>query len=99
MDGFRFRPPPTWSLVVFLLPLVPLRVGAAEQHPVRPSATETAAKLDAALVRGLAADVRLPVEVDDETFLRRVCLDLTGKLPEPEALRRFAADNSTDKRT
>jgi hypothetical protein len=71
------------------------RAGAAEPCP---STTETAAKLDAALVRGLPADVRLPAVVDDESFLRRIYLDLTGKLPGPDALRRFAADNATDKR-
>jgi hypothetical protein len=73
-----------------------LRAGAAEP---RPSAPETAAKLDAALIRGLAEDVRLPAVVDDESFLRRVYLDLTGKLPEPDALRRFTAETSTDKRS
>ena len=36
--------------------------------------------------------------VDDATFLRRVTIDLTGKLPDPEAIRRFTADTATDKR-
>jgi hypothetical protein len=54
--------------------------------------------VDAALARDLAPDVRLPGVVDDETFLRRLALDLTGKLPDPEALRRFAADAAPDKR-
>ncbi len=35
---------------------------------------------------------------DDATFLRRVCLDLTGQLPEPDALCRFVADAAADKR-
>ena len=34
----------------------------------------------------------------DEEFLRRVCLDLTGTLPPPEAQRRFLADRDPDKR-
>src|SRR5262249_45242230 len=71
---------------------------AAEQRPARPSAAETAAKVDAALARGLGPDARLPDVADDATFLRRVSLDLAGKLPDPDALRRFAADPAADKR-
>lgn len=36
---------------------------------------------------------------DDETFLRRLYLDLTGDLPDVAAYREFIADNSPDKRT
>lgn len=35
---------------------------------------------------------------DDATFLRRVYLDIVGKLPTPEEVRRFVADPSTGKR-
>lgn len=38
---------------------------------------------------GLASDVE---------FLRRVHLDLTGRIPEPEVIRRFIADNDPQKR-
>lgn len=42
----------------------------------------------------------LPSELsDDETFFRRVHLDLTGDLPGVEAYREFMADPSPDKRT
>jgi hypothetical protein len=34
----------------------------------------------------------------DQEFLRRVRLDLTGRLPSPEEIREFAADGSADKR-
>ena len=34
----------------------------------------------------------------DSEFLRRVCLDLTGRLPPPERVREFLADASLDKR-
>lgn len=35
---------------------------------------------------------------DDATFLRRVTLDLVGRLPEPAEIRRFVKDQSPDKR-
>lgn len=34
----------------------------------------------------------------DEEFLRRVTLDLSGRLPSPETVRKFVADTSPDKR-
>src|SRR2546426_6302748 len=83
---------PVRAFVSFLIVAAPL--AAAD----RPSEADTAAKVDAALARGLPAHVRLPDLADDPTFLRRVSLDLTGKLPEPEALRRFAADPAKNKR-
>src|SRR5262245_13764027 len=70
----------------------------AEDSKTRQSALESAAKVDAALVRALPSETRLPAVIDDEKFLRRLTLDLTGKLPDPEALRQFIADKSADKR-
>jgi hypothetical protein len=35
---------------------------------------------------------------DDAEFLRRIYLDLTGRLPEPETARKFLANNDPDKR-
>jgi hypothetical protein len=87
-----------WSAVALLLLLAPPRGHAADRPPARPSEAETAAKVDAALTRGLAPDARLPAAADDETFLRRASLDLTGKPPDPDALRRFVADTAADKR-
>lgn len=40
-----------------------------------------------------------PADVtDDVTFLRRVCLDVTGELPAPTEIRAFLADKDPDKR-
>lgn len=40
-----------------------------------------------------------PAELcDDATFLRRVCLDVTGALPTPEEVRTFLADKNVAKR-
>src|SRR5260370_36428278 len=94
MDLIRRCRATHWLFFAFAYLLVRLGLSSAGQ----PSAAEPAAKVDAALLRGLVADVRLDGAVDDETFLRRVSLDLTGKLPEPDAIRRFLAETAADKR-
>lgn len=64
----------------------------------RPAPADVATKVDALLVRGLSPNTKLPALVDDQTFLRRVSLDLTGKLPDADALARFVADPASNKR-
>jgi hypothetical protein len=59
------------------------------------SPSETAARVDALFEREAPP---LPPVVDDATFLRRVSLDLTGRLPEREAMQRFVSEKSGDKR-
>ncbi len=64
---------------------------------------QTAAKIDSLLAKEMAdsaADTGRQSEpiVDDETFLRRVSLDLVGQLPSPEQVTAFALDPSTSKR-
>ena len=39
-----------------------------------------------------------PTQIDDERFLRRVSLDLIGRLPTPEEVTAFALDPAADKR-
>jgi Protein of unknown function (DUF1549)/Protein of unknown function (DUF1553) len=85
---------PLW--VVALFGLVPATSLLAADP--RPSEADVAAKVDAALTRGVASQMRPPSVADDATFLRRLTLDLTGKLPDPDALRHFAADPGPDKR-
>ncbi len=48
----------------------------------------------------LLSTLRLPVSpaADDATFLRRVTLDLTGRLPAPDAVTAFLADSGKNKR-
>jgi hypothetical protein len=92
----RCSRPPIWLTAVFVLWLPSLR--AAEPQPARPAEADIAAKVDAALLHGLGPDAHPPALADDVTFLRRVWLDLTGKLPDPDALRRFAADPAANKR-
>jgi hypothetical protein len=64
----------------------------------RPPPAATAARIDAALRQALPPRTPLPERVGDEAFLRRVSLDLTGKLPTPDELHRFSADRASDKR-
>ncbi|MBI1916327.1 MAG: DUF1549 domain-containing protein [Planctomycetes bacterium] len=64
-----------------------------------PGERDTAATIDAALRKALPPGTSLPAVADDATFLRRVTLDLTGRLPDPENARRFAAESLSDKRT
>ncbi len=73
-----------------LLGLLALPAAAAERDVAR--------RVDAALARALGKDAAVPTPADDETFLRRVGLDLTGKAPTPDELRAFLADAGADKR-
>jgi len=56
--------------------------------------------VDEEILRVLS-DLRLPVSppASDAAYLRRVSLDLTGRLPEPAAVVAFLADASSDKRS
>jgi hypothetical protein len=51
-------------------------------------------------VLALLSTLRIPTSppADDATFLRRVTLDLTGRLPTPEATGRFMNDSRQEKR-
>jgi hypothetical protein len=76
----------------FLVGCLAPGIAAAE----RPSEQATAAHIDALFQRYRTAE--LPPLIDDQTFLRRVSLDLTGRLPSPDELRRIVDDSSPDKR-
>ncbi len=86
-EGFAFKKP------TYEPPLKPRRpalppVVAGRSNPVDRI-------LDADLAKRKAAR---PQPIDDATFARRAHLDLIGLLPEPEALAKFLADKSPDKR-
>jgi hypothetical protein len=58
-----------------------------------------AAKIDAYLAAGWEANHARPAALtDDATFLRRVYLDLAGKIPTASEVRRFLKDPAPDKR-
>jgi hypothetical protein len=85
--------PRVWAVAVSAL-IVPAAVAAGRP----PTESAVAALVDAALRRDLAAGTDQTPVVDDAAFLRRVSLDLTGKLPTPNGLLQFAADTGQDKR-
>ena len=58
----------------------------------------TAGHIDALFDQLLSHDASPPALVKDEQFIRRVYLDLTGKLPGPDEVRQFEADTDTQKR-
>jgi hypothetical protein len=64
-----------------------------------PREQDVARRIDAALMNARDKHAPLPPLMSDAAFLRRVSLDLTGKLPTPEAIRAFTADTASDKRT
>ena len=68
-------------------------------EPPLPGATEGARAIDELVAAKLRSLRIAPSEIcDDETFLRRATLDLTGLLPTPEERVAFLADRAADKR-
>ena len=62
-------------------------------------AVPTPTRVDALVVAKLSKLGIVPSAVaDDEEFLRRVSLDMTGSLPAPDEIKAFLADGSADKR-
>src|SRR4051812_36641322 len=98
MDLLHRYPRHPWLPIVLLSCLAPTAFGAAGLPADRPTPQAAAARVDAALVRNPPPSARLPAASNDEAFLRRASLDLTGKLPDPDALRKFVEDPSSDKR-
>ena len=84
------------------VPLVVIPEGlsfAYPEEPLQPGASEGAREIDELVAAKLASLRIAPSPVcDDETFLRRVTLDLIGLLPTPEERAAFLADPAPDKR-
>ncbi len=71
-----------------------------------PDVAKTAARIDELLAADHYGDAEPDGQssqpeplVDDATYLRRVSLDVIGKLPSPEQITQFALDPSADKRS
>ena len=83
------------AISCFSTPVVPAL--AAES---RPPEQQTAARVDQLLAAETAAAETSdpPAVADDELFLRRLSLDLTGRLPTPGEVTAFTLDPAADKR-
>lgn len=86
-EGFAFKKP------AYEPPLKPRRPELPKAVAGRSNPIDRI--LDADLAKRKAPT---PKPIDDATFARRAHLDLVGLLPEPEALAKFLADKSPDKR-
>jgi len=64
----------------------------------RPQEKTVAHQIDVALFPSHDSSAAIPPLIDDEAFLRRVSLDLTGKLPGPADLEAFVKDHDPTKR-
>ena len=66
------------------------------EAPRLPTSTDTIIDYE---IHKLLSILRLPISgtIDDATFLRRVTLDLTGRIPTTDAVKAFTAENSRKK--
>src|SRR5438552_3535160 len=64
-----------------------------------PDPAELAVRIDKRLETRFHTDKIQPAPLaDDAEFLRRACLDITGRIPRPAEVHEFLADPSADKR-
>ena len=80
------------ALAACAAPLATAASGAA------PSPQEVAEQVDAAITAETIKGADVAPRCDDETFLRRVWLDIVGDVPAPEHVIAFCLDPSPDKR-
>jgi hypothetical protein len=75
----------------------------APQPPLPPqeaqAVAQAAARIDTAVLNGLAkANLQLNPPASDEKLVRRLYLDIAGRIPTADETSAFLADNSSDKR-
>lgn len=94
VTGLRFAFGFTMGVTFLAVPVPP---GASAD----PSAESVASHVDELLMRGLLAESPtdpFSERTDDDTFLRRVSLDLVGELPSPEEITLFSLNPDPHKR-
>ncbi len=94
MSGAKWEPGFAFKKPAYEPPLRP-------RNPVLPAALENRTNPIDRIIDDYLASKKLPrpAPLDDSAFIRRVHLDLVGLLPDGEAVRKFTADSSPDKRT
>src|SRR5438105_691058 len=85
-----------WPVLGFCAVSIWPLTAKAEENAARPSEPAVAARVDQLLQR--AAKAPLPPRTDDVAFLRRVSLDLTGRLPKADEIEQFTHDSDSEKR-
>ncbi|HEY7326891.1 MAG TPA: DUF1549 and DUF1553 domain-containing protein [Gemmataceae bacterium] len=88
------------SHIRLLMLILTVGVSSAQPAVAGPrDANELAAQIDRRLENHWKAEKIQPVpRADDAEFLRRVYLDITGRIPRPADVHDFLSDNSADKR-
>lgn len=92
------------TLLAFMLPI--MSVAETSFRLTEAEAADEAGRIDAALrlqwekqrETGEGAATEWPERAGDSVFLRRACMDLAGRLPEPEEARAFLTEAASDKR-
>jgi hypothetical protein len=80
--------------------VIPLRISVPMTEDAIDLSTETSANFIDERINNTLQRLRLPVspEADDSTWIRRVHLDLVGRLPRRHDAETFLSDSSTNKR-
>jgi hypothetical protein len=90
---------PRFSCLASLCASLVVLLSAVSLHAADPvSAPATANQVDALFKKALDGQAPQAKPVGDEQFIRRVYLDLTGKLPSTDDVQAFVADTAADKR-
>jgi hypothetical protein len=90
----------SWLLGLVALLLVGGSAAANQPDPTGRDAAELAKKIDRLLAKGWAdAEVTPAPLADDAEFLRRVYLDVAGRVPSVNEARSFLKDNRPDRRS
>jgi hypothetical protein len=102
MPEKKFCPRPAF-LVAWVVSFALAVVSAGESIWPGGGGATAASEVAARINRVLREDVPFasptpPPPIDDQRFLRRVTLDLIGRLPSPEEVTAFSLDPATDKR-
>jgi hypothetical protein len=97
--GISMAPSRLWLLALAAAWAAAPARGGAPAPPARDDARKLAARIDELLARRWDdAGVRPAEPADDAAFLRRLSLDVAGRIPAVSEVRRFLADRGPDKR-